>query len=178
MKTETLTSPLYLLKSQKIPHLLFTTLIFITACSVFKEKSFFQADSLQKHNTRREIKTSATLEAQAVRIYNVDDSSEKRFFTEIFPEGFFRYSAEDGFSGNANRVVIDERIKEGRKLRDSARRNENSSTVSHLRENERLLSQTRLREKMVNTSNDSLWYLVGLLLIFAGVYVFRKRLKG
>ena len=91
-------------------HILGICLTFITACSVFKDKSFFQADSLQKRDIRREVKTGESVQSQAVRIYSQEDSSDRRSFTEIFPEGHFSYSPEAGFNGNAKRVLINENI--------------------------------------------------------------------
>jgi hypothetical protein len=163
-------SPLYL-------HALYFLLIFITACSVFKERGFMQADSLQKQTTRREAKTNESMQVDAVRIYNKEDSSDKQSFIEIFPQGLFNYSTEKGFSGNGKRVVINERAKAVMKMRDSAQIKQNKSAASNLRENERLLTQTRLTEKVANTNNLNFLYPIGLMLIFAVVYYFRDRLQ-
>ena len=163
-------SPLYF-------HILYLLLIFITACSVFKERGFTQADSLQKQSTKREAKTNESMRVDAVRIYNHEDSTDKQSLTEIFPHGFFNYSTEKGFSGNAKRVVINERAKAGMRMQDSVKLKQSKSATSNLHENESLLTQTRMKEKVIDTSNFNLWYSVGLLLIFAGVYLFRNRLQ-
>ena len=112
-----------------------------------------------------------------MRVHSLEDSSDKRSFTEIFPEGLFSYSAEAGFSGNAKRVVINERSKKGSKVRDSALVRQNSHKVSDLSESQRLMTKTRLKQKKVNTNHVSAWYLLGLLLIFGGVYLFRGKLQ-
>jgi hypothetical protein len=112
-----------------------------------------------------------------LRVYHHQDSSENQSFTEIFPNGSFRYSAKEGFSGNANRVVINARFKQGRRLHNSSEVKQQSNTVSVILEKQRLLTQTRLKEKAAVVSNYSSWYLFGLLLVFVGIYVLRDRFK-
>ena len=158
-------------------HILGMCLTLITACSVFKEKSFFQTDSLQKQNTREEIKIKESTQTNTVRILNHQDSSDQQSYTEIFPEGLFTYSVKEGFSGNAKRVTINDRLKAGRKVSDSARFRGSNKRVSNITETERQLIQTRQKVKAKNNKNYTSWYLAGIFLIFAAVFAFRWKLN-
>ena len=157
-------------------HILGICLTLITACSVFKEKSFLLTDSLQRQHIRREVKTETKSQVNAVRIYSQEDSSDRRSFTEIVPEGFFRYSSHDGFSGKASRVLMYDRTKESKKVRDSTQFRQVKSTLSKTGETRRMLSKTRVKEKDHHANNSIAACLAGLLLIFAGVFLFRRRL--
>ena len=174
MKTQISPPPSYFITTQHTPHFLGILLIFITACSVFKEKSFFQADSLRRQDIRREVKTGSATQTESLRIYNQQDSADRQFYTEIFPEGLFRYSAKEGFLGTAKKVLINERVKEGRQVQGSAQVTQAQKTQTESRENEKSLTRTRLKGKAVSTRNYTLWYLAGLALLFAGIYFSRN----
>ena len=155
-------------------HFLGIGLLLITACSLFKEKSFYQADSLLRQNTNREMKTSLNAHSKMTRIYISSDSADKHNEAEIFPVGFFSYSVTDGFKGKAERIVIKGRIKEGKLVRDSGQLTLESNVSSEIKEAERVVQKTRSKKKEVETRNYALLYLAGGLLIFAGVYFFRR----
>ena len=177
MKTQIIIPTPYFNKPSNALHFLLISLTLITACSVFKEKSFFQSDSLRRHDIRREVKSESATQTQSLRMYNQQDSTDKQSYTEIFPDGFFSYSAEEGFLGTAKRVLINERLKEGRQIQGSEQQTQTENRQSETSENKKLLTRTRLKEKAVNTSTYTLWYLAGLVLLFAGIYIFRNVLK-
>lgn len=174
MKTQILTPPKYSITSTIILHFILISLTLITACSIFKEKSFFQADSLRRQELRKEVKTESATQTQSLRIYNQQDSSDKQSYTEIFPDGLFRYSHEEGFLGTAKKLLINERLKEGRQVQSSARVTQTEKAKSESREKEKLITKTSAKEKAVNTSNYTFWYLAAIAMLFVGIYFFRN----
>ncbi len=81
-------------------------LISIVSCSVIKSKYSEKTDSLSRREESRsqQLSLSNTLQQQRVKIFS--DSSGEEYQTEIIPDGPFQYSAKNGFSGKALRVLI------------------------------------------------------------------------
>lgn len=158
-------------------HIISLFFIFITACSVFKEKSFYQADSLLRRNTSTEMKTEVKTHTQGLRIYTSEDSLEKQSYTEIFPEGVFRYSAKEGFNGKAKRVVINERVRGVKKVRDVADHWQEVNLKEGIKKTENTVYRVKLKEKEVKGSSYSLWFLLVLVMGLVVVYIFRGFLK-
>ena len=174
MKTQTTLPSPYFITSGNTLYLLLLSLIFITACSLFKEKTFFQSDSLHRHNIRKESTQQSAIKTESLRFYSNSDSLDRQTFAEIFPKGPFKYSLADGFSGEAERLVINERVNESSQLQVSGQRKKTSELKSAMKESERAIAQTRLKEKEVETSNLNLRILVGCALIFLLIFLFRK----
>lgn len=150
-------------------------LIFITACSLFKEKSFYRADSLLNTNLKREVKTNRTDHSKGIRIYVSSDSTDRNYFTEIFPKGSFNYSPEMGFSGEAERIVLKGRVKERIVVRDSAEFTKVSSLHSEKKEVKGVKMQILKREKLSKGNNNTLPILACcVMLILVLVFIFRK----
>jgi hypothetical protein len=143
MKTQ-LTLPYEFNTSPLHHHILIICLLFITACSVLKEKSFFQADSLLRRNSSTEIETEIQTQSQGFGIYTSEDSADKQSYTEIFPEGVFKYSVKDGFEGKAGRGLINERLKEGRRVRDSAELLQSGKLQTKIKAGEHTAVRSRL----------------------------------
>jgi hypothetical protein len=153
-------------------------LLFITACSLLKGKSFYQADSLLRQNTNRLFKNNSIFHSKTVRIFTSSDSLDKQYVTEIYPKGFFNYSPENGFSGTAERIVLTGRVKEGKWVRDSATVTRQGNLRSETKESERGIMKTRSKENEVKTKTTRFPFVAGLvLLILVLVFVFRKFFK-
>ena len=155
-------------------HLLGICLCLITACSVFKEKSFFETDSLQRQNNSREIKSETRASGRAVRITTSEDSGDTQTWSEIFPQGAFKFSINKGFDGQAGRVVIHQRLKQLKKTRDSSAIGSSVLKKKRLNETAKQVDKKRLQGKEITARKFNYWYLAGLLGIFAGVYLGRQ----
>lgn len=156
-------------------HLMMCLLIFISACSVLKEKSFYQADSLSTRNSKNEEITELTSNLKAIRVYNSSDSAEKQFFTVIIPRGPFKYSETEGFNGEAERLFISERVKESKQVRDSARLVHMNAVSSAKKSIEGTVMKTRLKEKHLKAANLNLIYPgVCILILVLIMYRYRR----
>jgi hypothetical protein len=180
MKTQITIAPPYFITSANNHHLLFISLVFITACSIFKEKSFFQADSLKQKKVRQEINTESLTTSEVVSLYTSTDSADKQTLAEIFPKGEFTYSLADGFRGEAHSVGIRERVQQTRQQSGSDRQAQTSKLQRHMEESEKLRIETRLKEKELKTQNISLFYgggcaMILLLLFFWWRFKIRTR---
>jgi hypothetical protein len=82
----------------------------------------------------------------------------------------------EGFEGKAGRVRINERLRGGRRVRDSAGLLQSAKLQTEIRSEERTLVRSRLKEKAVNVTNWNLFYLGGCVLLFVGVYLGRRYL--
>jgi hypothetical protein len=149
-------------------------LVLITACSVFREKSFLQADSLRLLNTSMALEQESARHREAITLNSSANSSEKQSLTEIYPTGPFRYSVKDGFSGKADRLVINERLKENKEQKRSAGVKESSSDQLVMKKNEKSRLQSRLKEVALRPKNIFWLYLAGILLLFVMIWRFRR----
>ena len=153
-------------------------LLFISACSLFKERSFSQADSLLRFRSNRELKTNSTTHSKMIRISVSSDSSDKQYEAEIFPKGIFTYSPGNGFNGEAERVVLKGKLKEGKLVRDSVQFTVESNLRSERWEAEQAKMQTRRKEKEIKIKDNRLTVLVGcLVLAVVLLFVFRRFFK-
>ena len=156
-------------------HLLGICLVFITACSVFKEKSFYETDSLQRQEIKRATQSESTAMSQSLRIYSSSDSTDRQSFAEIYPKGAFRYSPAEGFSGDAERLVINERLRSAQERSDALRVMQSTQVRKAMNEELKSREHTRKKEKQVRPRNLSWLYLAGCGLIFLGIWWFRSR---
>lgn len=171
MKTQlTIPYPSYYAGSYHI-HVLAIFLIFMTACSVFKDKGFYQADSLLRRNEKLGLKAVENSRVKIVEVYTSEDSADKQYSVEISPKGLFKYSMTDGFSGEADRVVISGKIKEGKKVRDSARAVQTSSLRVAAKGTESTLTHTQVKEKVLQSKKSHFYFVAGCLTIFILIYV-------
>ena len=171
MKTHLCISyPSYYVGSYPI-HLLAIFLIFMTACSVFKDKGFYQADSLLRRNEKLELKAVENSHIKMVAVYTSEDSADKQYSVEISPKGLFKYSMTDGFSGEADRVVISGKIKEGKKVRDSVRAVQTSSVRLAAKGSESTLTHTQVKEKVLQSKKSHFYFAAGCLTIVILLYL-------
>ena len=174
MKTElTLATPYPTYKL----HLLGICLTLITACSVFKEKSFYETDSLQRQESRKEVKTEASATRQALQIYSSSDSADQQSLVEIYPSGIFKYSQKDGFSGEASRLVINERLRSRKLETGETRVSQKQQSKIAVKEGGKLLKQTQKKEKHKTPKNMVWLYLAGCVWIFILIWRFRGILQ-
>jgi membrane carboxypeptidase/penicillin-binding protein len=153
-------------------------LLYISACSLFKEKSFYQADSLLRQNTKRGSKNNSIIHSKAIRMYSSSDSADKQYVAEIYPRGFFNYSHEHGFSGTAERIILKGRVKEVKSVRDSAALSQEINLSSEIKESERGIMKTSSKEKEVKAKSTRLPFLGGFIIVgLVLLFVFRKLLK-
>jgi hypothetical protein len=158
-------------------HLIGICLTLITACSVFNEKSFFETDSLQRRNSRVAIRQESASQTKALRIYSSADTSDRRTFAEIYPKGNFRYSPAEGYSGEAERLLIDERSQERQHVKGSSRLLQSNNSSSTVEERDKSLKKTRVKEKELVPGRYSWLYLAGCGLIFLLIFVLRNFLN-
>ena len=148
----------------------------MTACSVFKDKGFYQADSLLRRNGKLEWKAVENSHIRTVEVYSSEDSADKQYSVEISPTGLFKYSMTDGFSGEAGRIVISGKIREGRKVRDSAGQVQASSLDLAAKGSESSRTQTQVKEKILR-SRKHFYLAAGCLAVFILIYLLRTVFK-
>lgn len=174
MKTQlTLRMPGQMPSSYHI-HLLGICLCLVTACSVFKEKSFFETDSLQRRDSSREMKSETRTSGRALRITSTEDSANTQTWSEIFPQGTFKYSVKEGFEGKAGRLLIHQSLQQMKKVHDSSATSNSVFKKEKLEETAKQIDRKTLKRKEITTSRLNYWYLAGLLGIFLGIYLGRR----
>jgi hypothetical protein len=76
---------------------------------VFKEKSFYETDSLR--NVKTDLSIQSGKSSKSLKIYSGNYASDNLTYAEIIPKGIFKYSAESGFAGQAEKVPIRKGLK-------------------------------------------------------------------
>lgn len=159
-------------------HVLGICITLMTACSVLKEKSFYETDSLQRQEVRTEIKSESTVTSQALRIYSNSDSADRQSYAEIYPSGPFTYSAKDEFSGVASRLLLKERLQWRRSQRGALQVSGKTKVNSTVKELEKSMTKTGQKRKESKPLNLSMLYMAGCALIFALIWLNRGRLQA
>jgi hypothetical protein len=158
-------------------HLLMCILIFISACSVFKEKSFFETDSLQRQKTAASMKQESHSRQDAVRMYSHTDSGDQQTFAEIIPRGAFKYSLAEGFSGEAERLLIRERQQRSSRGTGFSRSRRDERLNTDLNAKAETRTKSMLKAKVQKPRGLTLIYLAGTVLLFVLIYWCRRYLK-
>jgi len=151
-------------------------LLLITACALFKEKSFYRSDSLFRQSNKLELKQGLDLNAYKIRISHYLDSSSAKFYTEIYPRGNFSYSPSGGFSGQADLLRLSGQTSYLQKILDSSLTDSSLKLSSDLREE--LKRELRIVKKEKQLKKEiPYWIWLGGTLILLGVGIVYSR-KG
>lgn len=158
-------------------HFLGICLTLITACSVLKEKSFYQADSLRRDDIKTQAKIETIITGQAFRISSSSDSSDRLSYAQIFPKGNFKYSIVDGYSGEAEQIIIHERVLERKRQTESAGLTETSKANANIQASAKASTRIRSKEKVLDANNVVLLFMGGCLLLSLIIFGGIKRIR-
>ena len=152
--------------------------ILLSACSSLWGSRMSRSEDSSKSEISRELNARSRTESQAIRVVSEADSADKRVIAEIVPSGRFSYSAEAGFSGKAERLVVNEQLKTGRLRNELLGHMQHSRIDSQTKTSVVQLAESRLKQKEREPPNLSWLYLGGCALIFILIYRFRKALAA
>jgi hypothetical protein len=156
-------------------HLLGICLTLISACSVFKEKSFFETDSLQRQNRKATLRQESVSQTKLIQFSSSKDSLDRQSFAEIIPKGTFSYSPAQGFSGEAEKVLIRERLKASHRGTGTSKLVQSNKVREAIKKNENSRVQIRQKKKELRSPGLSWVYLAGCGLIFWLIWRFRRK---
>ena len=152
--------------------------ILLSACSSLWGSRALRSDSSSESEISKELNASSSVHSEEIRIVSDADSTEKRVIAEIIPSGRFSYSATAGFSGKAERLVVNEQLKTGRLRDELLGQMQHSRVDSQSKESAVQDSVNRLKQKVREPPDLSWLYLAGCALIFVLIYWFRKALAN
>ncbi|MCD0489792.1 hypothetical protein LPB86_16230 [Pedobacter sp. MC2016-14] len=101
------------------------------------------------------------------------DSSSTSAVVQIWPKGKFKFSQEDGFEGEAERLVLtthSEKSERGLKVKDSLTKIENQLDLETLQREVKKQEQT----KIAKTETPAFWLIIGVAaMVIAGVFIYK-----
>lgn len=101
------------------------------------------------------------------------DSSSTSAVVQIWPKGKFKFSQEDGFEGEAERLILtshSEKSERGLKAKDSLTRVENNLDLETLQHEVKKQEQT----KTAKTETPAFWLITGVAaMVIAGVFIYK-----
>lgn len=149
-------------------------LLLISACSLFKDKSFYRSDSLYSHIDKLELKQVLDLKSHRIRISNRKDSSSAEFYIEIFPRGSFSYSPINGFSGQAEMLRLSGKISSMQKTLDSSVTDSTLKLNSDLGKKSKSELRTVKKEKEIKKKIPDWIWVTGILILISLGIVYRR----
>lgn len=159
-------------------HMAGIILLFISACTLFKERSIFRTDSLMKQSGRLDLNQDLNFSSGSIRISNYTDSSSVDFYTEIFPQGSFSYSPISGFIGHADLIRVNGKAEIRQQGLDSSNKVSKLTLNSTLNEQYKN-KQTGIKKEKVLKKEMPHWLWLGVIVILLGlVAVYRKGKYG
>ena len=137
-----------------------------------KETNDFESERLISTALQQQNHLEKQTEAESVTFYA--DSTNHQYQVQVWPKGDFSFSADKGFQGKANKVLITGNLKgsskgagktkTGQKVTDQSRYNQQSK-------NEVKSAQSSVTKKR----SPSAWWLLGaVLLLSAGILTYYK----
>lgn len=149
-------------------------LLFFTACTLFKEKSFYRSDSLYRQSGKLEMKEELDLNSHKFIISNSLDSSSAEFYTEIYPRGNFSYSPSKGFSGQADLLRFSGKTRNLQKMLDSSLTDNTLKLRSDLADEFKQEWRSVKKEKEVKKAIPYWVWLGGILILLGLGLVYRR----
>jgi hypothetical protein len=157
--------------------ILLVMIFFVTACSVLQKRGMLQTDSLSKVSSSVRTDSDQRNSTNALRIYDQNDSSDRHSYTEIFPDGNFKYSDKEGFSGQAKRVLIASREKQQSQAHISEELMQTWRLRASTIAKERAVTSRKVKEKTAKPDSFIWLYIVGCLIIYLTIYMLRRKMS-
>lgn len=155
-------------------------LLFLSSCAVLKNKQTEERSSTSSQEAIQLQTTGLSGSQQQTRILTFADSSDHQYTTEIFPLGEFYYSAGEGFSGTASRIIIHGKLKTAGSGKDSTSTNQqtdqHTTILSHAETKNEASAVTRQKQTK-HSNNVWLWLILAGVVFCLIVFVFKKEVK-
>ncbi|MGX5687391.1 hypothetical protein [Arcticibacter tournemirensis] len=150
--------------------------LFLSSCAVLKNKQTEERSSTSSQEAIQQQTTALSGSQQQTHILTFTDSSDHQYTAEIFPLGEFHYSAGDGFSGTASRIIIHGKLKTAGTGKDSTTTNQqtdqHTTMLSHAETKDSASEVTR--QKQTKHSNSVwLWLILASCIICLILAVFK-----
>lgn len=141
----------------------------LSGCSVFKRKYAKRADSLARKEQNKKETSTLNSGNWTNRVLVVNDSLGHHYDAQIFPKGIFHYSPSEGFTGEANSIVVKGMIRQASVMSDSLTTSSNLNRQHTLALKERDERKTSLADQVKEVKRPATTRLLWLLLLVFGV---------
>lgn len=152
--------------------LLMACSMLLSACGSLKSKKTLQTENLQSNSQYQE---DTNLQSWAKENTLLLDTSNSEYVVQITPVGKFRYSAENGFEGVAEKVVVSGKVGKRKILQQQKQADQ------QLQQQKRRLESTQVKKKLqhIDKSRKPRWAAMCIGLVVAlglACWLIRKRL--
>ena len=138
-------------------------LILVTSCSVFQGRKVLKMDSVQVNKSLRSKKWAVDSLSTGFHSLTLFDSTSAEYIAEIFPEGTFSFSVQNGFTGTAKNIVLKGAMKRTIKSKDSLENHLHLKSSGQINDrNEVKLSATS--KTIEKSAADLSWIAIPVLL--------------
>lgn len=162
-------------------HILILPLIFVflSSCSVLKNKGLMKTESLERREAATSEKISGVVRLDQQRVLLFTDSSGTHFLTEIIPDGEFTLAADGTFLGKASLIRMEGSSKTHTALKDSGSVSEHAVLNKETENKEERMMQsssvTKNKEVKKRPSGALLYVLIAVVLLGSAWWMFRRR---
>ena len=160
------------MKTELIKYLAAFSLL-LSACATLKSKKVLHEQDLEvKHDSRESSIEQSWAKSNTLLL----DTSNSEYVVQIIPLGKFFYSAEKGFEGMAEKVVIKGKANNRRMLHEQQQEGHELALQKGSVKSTALKTKVHLTEKMRKSLSPSL--LIGLGILFCltlGYWLIKKR---
>lgn len=160
------------MKTELIKYLAAFSLL-LSACATLKSKKVLHEQDLEvKHNSRESSIEQSWAKSNTLLL----DTSNSEYVVQITPLGKFFYSAEKGFEGMAEKVVIKGKANNRRMLHEQQQEGHELALQKGSVKSTALKTKIHLTEKMRKSLSPSLLIGLGILFCLAlGCRLIKKR---
>lgn len=159
--------------------IVFIMMLTLSSCSLLKNtnKTVDAEKILYSQQTAFNLKDQKDYLKKTGSILLSQDSANHTYSIELWPKGVFTYSAQQGFVGEASKVLISGNKTENKQTNRSMQSLEKDHGQLTLSANERL--KLNVNEKHSNTKSQVSWklLLVGLLIVIIIIWYLLKKIK-
>ncbi|MFC1224257.1 hypothetical protein ACFE6N_10645 [Pedobacter sp. BG31] len=159
------------MKTELIKYLAAFSLL-LSACATLKSKKVLHEQDLEvKHNSRESSSEQSWAKSNTLLL----DTSNSEYVVQITPLGKFFYSAEKGFEGMAEKVVIKGKASHRRMLQGQQQKGRELAQQKTRVKSTALKTKVQYTEKMRKSLSPSL--LIGLGILFCLTLGYHRLMK-
>jgi len=144
----------------------------LSACGSLKSKKTLQTENLQSNSQYQE---DTNLQSWATANTLLLDTSNSEYLVQITPVGKFRYSAETGFEGVAEKVVVRGKASKRQVMQQQLQMGRQLQQQKHSQES----TQVKKKVQQIDKSRKPPWaaMCIGLVVVLGlACWLMRKRL--
>jgi len=141
----------------------------ISSCGLMKktEKKVNESKYLSAQTKQMNEVTEASDSGKTIKMVFEKDDMQSAYSVQLWPKGSFRFSAENGFEGEAERILISGQMKEERNRKELSGTEQQHSGRQEITSAQSSQEQGIKKEEIREIKTDFKWVILGIMVIIA-----------